>query len=184
MAFRETCAMEERIRMLSDYDTGAFSVTELSERYGVSRETFYLWRERRLNGDAMWFQDRSHAPRNIPGRTEATMIERIVALRHRFPHLVRSFAFAAVGLAGIGLASDFDDRRHSGARRVGREGSAATSTDCSGRAGGVGAFGEQQVVRGFQRLVPHARRAAHRSVDGDRQREPLSAGGTDSEAQP
>ena len=86
MAFRETCAMEERIRMLSDYDTGAFSVTELSERYGVSRETFYLWRERRLNGDAIWFQDRSHAPRNIPGRTEATMIERIVALRHRFPH--------------------------------------------------------------------------------------------------
>ena len=86
MAFRETCAMEERIRMLSDYDTGAFSVTELSERYGVSRETFYLWRERRLNGDAMWFQDRSHAPRNILGRTEATMIERIVALRHRFPH--------------------------------------------------------------------------------------------------
>src|SRR5271155_3593339 len=70
MAFRETCAMEERIRMLSDYDTGAFSVTELSERYG----------------DAMWFQDRSHAPRNIPGRTEATMTERIVALRHRFPH--------------------------------------------------------------------------------------------------
>jgi transposase InsO family protein len=86
MAFRETCAMEERIRMLSDYDTGAFSVTELSERYGVSRETFYLWRERRLSGVAMWFQDRSHAPRNIPGRTEATMIERIVALRHRFPH--------------------------------------------------------------------------------------------------
>src|SRR6202166_861913 len=77
MAFRETCAMEERIRMLSDYDTGAFSVTELSERYGVSRETFYLWRERRLSGDAMWFQDRSHAPRNIPGRTEATMIERL-----------------------------------------------------------------------------------------------------------
>ena len=35
MAFRETCAMEERIRMLSDYDTGAFSVTELGRRYGV-----------------------------------------------------------------------------------------------------------------------------------------------------
>src|SRR5271154_2123218 len=88
MAFRETCAMEERIGMLSDYDTGAFSVTELSERYGVSRETFYLWRERRLSGDAMWFQDRSHAPRNIPGRTEAAMVEKIVAMRHRFPHFL------------------------------------------------------------------------------------------------
>src|ERR1700739_5043087 len=95
MAFRETCAMEERIRMLSDYDTGAFSVTELSERSGVSRETFYLWRERRLSGDAMWFQDHSHAPRNIPGRTEAMMIERIVALRHGFRHFVpKSLAFA------------------------------------------------------------------------------------------
>ena len=88
MAFRETCAMEERIRMLSGAEHGGVQRdgAELSERYGVSRETFYLWRERRLNGDAIWFQDRSHAPRNIPGRTEATMIERIVALRHRFPH--------------------------------------------------------------------------------------------------
>ena len=41
-------------------------------------------------------------------------------------------------MAGIGLAGAFEDRRHSGARRVGREGSAATSTDRSGRAGGVG----------------------------------------------
>ena len=36
--------MEERIKMLSDYDTGAFSVTQLSALYGVSRETFYAWR--------------------------------------------------------------------------------------------------------------------------------------------
>ncbi len=116
------------------------------------------------------------------GRKRQTL-ERIVALRHRFRFWSASLSLA-VGLAGIGLAGAFDDRRHSGARRVGREGSAATSTDRSGRAGGVGSFGEQRVVRGFQRLVPHARRAADRSVDGDRPREPLSAGGTDSQAQP
>jgi len=86
MAFRETCAMEERIRMLSDYDTGAFNVRELGERYGVSRETFYLWRERRMSGDPMWFQDRSHAPKSVPGRTEPALIERIVEMRRRFPH--------------------------------------------------------------------------------------------------
>ena len=86
MAFRKTCVMEERIAMLRDYDSGAFSVSELSARYGVSRETFYVWRFRRASGDPNWFQDRSHAPANCPFRTEAELVERIVAMRRRFVH--------------------------------------------------------------------------------------------------
>ncbi len=43
MAVGETCMMEERIAMFREYNSGAFGVTELSARYGVSRETFYLW---------------------------------------------------------------------------------------------------------------------------------------------
>jgi len=86
MAFRETCAMEERIAMLREYDSGVFSVSELSSRYGVSRETFYVWRSRRASGDALWFQDRSHAPGICPFRTEVGLVERIVAMRRRFAH--------------------------------------------------------------------------------------------------
>ena len=86
MAFRETCAMEERIEMLRDYDSGAFSVTELSARYGVSRETFYVWRARRASGEASWFQDRSHAVKSQGSRTDALIVERIVAMRRRFAH--------------------------------------------------------------------------------------------------
>jgi len=86
MAFRETCAMEERILMLRDYDSGAFSVSELSARHGVSRETFYVWRSRRASGDPWWFRDRSRAPKSCPFRTEAWLIERIVAMRKRFAH--------------------------------------------------------------------------------------------------
>ena len=86
MAFRETCVMEERIAMLRDYDSGAFSVSELSARYFVSRETFYVWRSRRASGDPKWFQDRSHAPGNCPFRTETELVERIVAMRRRFTH--------------------------------------------------------------------------------------------------
>jgi transposase InsO family protein len=78
--------MEERIAMLRDYDSGAFSVSELSARYGVSRETLYFWRSRRASGEADWFQDRSHAPRSCPFRTEAGVVERIVAMRRRFAH--------------------------------------------------------------------------------------------------
>ncbi|MDR3571736.1 MAG: helix-turn-helix domain-containing protein [Candidatus Pacebacteria bacterium] len=36
--------------MQSDYDTGHWSVMELCRRYGVSRDTFYLWRPRRSAG--------------------------------------------------------------------------------------------------------------------------------------
>ena len=47
MPFRETCRMEERVRMLSEYETGNWIVSELCRRYGVCRDTFYEWRKRR-----------------------------------------------------------------------------------------------------------------------------------------
>ena len=87
MAFLETCRMEERVRMLSDYDSGQWSVAELCRRYGASRETFYVWRGRRDEGSPTWFMDRSHAPHSRPHRTEEKVVEEIVALRRRFPHL-------------------------------------------------------------------------------------------------
>jgi len=87
MPFLETCRMEERVRMLSDYDTGCFSVVELCRRYGVSRDTFYAWRARRASGEADWFFDRSHATQSCPHRTEEAVEGEIVALRRRFPHM-------------------------------------------------------------------------------------------------
>jgi len=34
MPFRETCLVEERIRMLADYDLGLWRVLDLCRRYG------------------------------------------------------------------------------------------------------------------------------------------------------
>ncbi len=87
MPFMETCRMEERVRMLSDYETGNWSVSELCRRYGVCRDTFYEWRERRQSGELDWFVDRSHAPLHCPHRTSPAMVDAIVSLRRRFPHL-------------------------------------------------------------------------------------------------
>jgi transposase-like protein len=69
MPFRETCRMEERIRMLLDYDTGLWSVSDLCRRYEVSRDTFYAWHGRRASGAPDWFEDRSHATQSCPRRT-------------------------------------------------------------------------------------------------------------------
>jgi transposase InsO family protein len=87
MPFKETCRMEERIRMLTDWDSGNWSVVELCRRYGVCRDTFYEWRARRSSGDLEWFKDRSHAPLHCPHRTEAAIAAAIVSLRLRFPQL-------------------------------------------------------------------------------------------------
>jgi transposase InsO family protein len=73
--------------MLSDYETGNWSVSDLCRRYGVCRDTFYEWRRRRESGGPNWFVDRSHAPLHCPHQTEGALADAIVSLRQRFPHL-------------------------------------------------------------------------------------------------
>lgn len=78
--------MEERIAMFREWDTGAYTVTELSERYDVSRETFYVWKRRREKGEERWFEELSRVPKHCPHATPGEHIEEIVAMRRRFPH--------------------------------------------------------------------------------------------------
>ena len=47
MSSRVSGAVEERISMLREWDTGAFTVSELCDRYGISRETSYVWKSQR-----------------------------------------------------------------------------------------------------------------------------------------
>jgi transposase InsO family protein len=85
MPFRETCAVEERIAMLRDYDTGAFTVGAVCARYGVSRESFYVWKRRRASGDERWYEGQSRAPLDCPHATPAAQVDAIVAMRRRHP---------------------------------------------------------------------------------------------------
>jgi transposase InsO family protein len=86
MPFRESSPMEERIALFREYATGAFSVTELCAGYGISRETFYVWKRRRESGEPHWFEERSHAAASCPHATNGELVNRIIATRRRFPH--------------------------------------------------------------------------------------------------
>jgi transposase InsO family protein len=86
MPFKEICPLEERIAMFRDYDTGAFSVSEVAARHGVSRETFYVWQRRRQSGDQRWFEERSRAPSSRPHTTAVKDADAIIDVRRRFPH--------------------------------------------------------------------------------------------------
>lgn len=85
MPFRETVVTEERVAMFREYDTGYFSVSELAARYGVSRESFYVWKRRRESSDAAWFCDRGSVPGGCPHRTDEVLAAAVVAMRRRFP---------------------------------------------------------------------------------------------------
>src|SRR5262249_20075942 len=43
MPWRETAPMAERMRFVTDWERSLYSMTELCERYGVSRKTGYKW---------------------------------------------------------------------------------------------------------------------------------------------
>jgi putative transposase len=48
----ETTRIEQRRRFIGDFDSCLYSMTELCERYGVSRKTGYQWATRYARGGA------------------------------------------------------------------------------------------------------------------------------------
>jgi transposase InsO family protein len=81
MPWKETCAVEERRAFIEAWMTREFGMTELSERFGVSRPTAYKWVERfRLEGDA-GLLDASCAPHHHPNAVDAQQVADILELK-------------------------------------------------------------------------------------------------------
>ena len=86
MPFKETCPVEERIALFLDYETGVFTVSDLCRRYGISRETFYVWKRRRESGAPDWWEQKSHAAASCRHRTAQAVAAAVIGARKRFPH--------------------------------------------------------------------------------------------------
>jgi putative transposase len=78
----DTNVSDERARFVRDFASGHWSMSELCERYGVSRPTGYKWLARRAGGAG--FADRSHTPQRCPHRTSADLEALIVEARHEY----------------------------------------------------------------------------------------------------
>ena len=66
MAWKQTCVMSERIKMMVAYQEEELGVSELSRQYGVSRKTAYKWIERYEQGGWTALEDRSRAAHHHP----------------------------------------------------------------------------------------------------------------------
>ena len=80
----ETNVLDERLRFVTDYESGQWSMTELCERYGVTRPTGYKWLARHRAGGRASLVDRSRAPHTCPHRTSDITEAFIVEARQEY----------------------------------------------------------------------------------------------------
>jgi transposase InsO family protein len=77
--------MQERMQFVVEALGGAFTMTELCERYGVSRKTGYKWVERFKQDGWLGLADLSRRPQRSPTKTAESVAERILVERRRRP---------------------------------------------------------------------------------------------------
>lgn len=86
MPWLETDVIKERTRFVLDYESGLFTMSELCERFGISRQTGYaLWQRYQEQGLA-GLQDRARGPKSCPHKTLAQVEQALVDLRRAHPH--------------------------------------------------------------------------------------------------
>lgn len=85
MPWRERLPMDERVQFISDYQRQLFTMTDICDRYGVSRKTGYKWIARYAADGAAGLAMRSSRPQHSPQATASPVVKAIVALRKRYP---------------------------------------------------------------------------------------------------
>jgi putative transposase len=87
MPWEVTGPVKERTRFIETYLTGLYTITELAERFRVSRQKLHKWVARHNIDGMKGLVDRSRAPLHIPHRTDQEIVDRIIEFRRRFPHM-------------------------------------------------------------------------------------------------
>ena len=85
MPWSETSPMDERRLFIKDYMRGSFAMSELCDRYGISRKTGYKWVGRFEQAGAAGLLDKSRRPRRFPTATPNEIVGPILELRRRHP---------------------------------------------------------------------------------------------------
>src|SRR5690242_17256296 len=87
MPWKETCVIDERTKMIGEYLSGNYSVSELARRWGISRRIVYKWIERYEEDPSRGLRDWSRAPHHHPNALSSEMEQRILEWKARYPLL-------------------------------------------------------------------------------------------------
>lgn len=81
MPWKETSAMDERVRFIADWLSGDYSKRALCEMYGISRPTGDKWLCRYQQSGVLGLQPQSRAPHRHPNAMSAARAEQIVQVK-------------------------------------------------------------------------------------------------------
>jgi transposase len=84
MPWMETNATEQRLSFLIDYASGQWSMSELCERYRVSRPTGYKWLKRVEEEGESGLDERSRRPKSSPHQTPAAIERQLLEARAKY----------------------------------------------------------------------------------------------------
>lgn len=84
MPWRETSAMDERLRFVQDVHRPGWSIAELCRRYEVSRKTGYKWLRAYERAGPAGLVDGSHRPLACPHATAPVVVDLILHLQRRY----------------------------------------------------------------------------------------------------
>jgi len=85
MPWQKVEPMNEKVQFISDYLNHYFSVTELCERYGISRKTGYKWIDRYNLFGPEALLDQSRRPHHSPNKTSDIIQQELLNLRSKHP---------------------------------------------------------------------------------------------------
>ena len=85
MPWEETSTVDERLEFVKDYQAGLDTMTELCDRFGISRQTGYKWLGRYETGGVLALQDQSRRPHHRPRTIPPAVVEALLAARRQHP---------------------------------------------------------------------------------------------------
>ncbi|MGQ0592562.1 MAG: helix-turn-helix domain-containing protein [Gammaproteobacteria bacterium] len=77
--------MDQRTQFIVDYLRRSLSITELCERYGISRKSGYKWIERYENEGPAGLPSAPERPRICPTQTPEEVVQALMEARERHP---------------------------------------------------------------------------------------------------
>lgn len=78
MPWKELCALDQRMELISDWLRREYSIVELAEIHGVSRKTVYKWLGRYHLEGLAGLEERARAPLRHPNATPAEIADMII----------------------------------------------------------------------------------------------------------
>jgi putative transposase len=85
MPWKGVTVSEQKQRFIEDFLLNYYSITDLAQRFCISRKTAHKWINRYLEQGPARLEERSRRPKSCPWQTDAALVAEIVEMREKRP---------------------------------------------------------------------------------------------------